>query len=440
MTAVEGQRPAVDDSGPAADPPLPPLRRNRDFNVLWSGQALSDLGTQMSTISYPLLILAVTGSAAKAGIVGSATITGILLWLLPAGLAADRWPRKRILQTTSIIQLVVGASVVPAIVTHHVFLVHLAAVGFIQGSALAFYTGASRGALRRIVAKKQLPDAFARSQARDRTAVMLGPPAGAALYSIAPYLPFAADSISFAAIAIAVTLVRKSLDPEPVAEPDGAKKPPLRKQVMVGLRYVFADPYLRMVTIWATVINGVIAGMRLTSIVLAEQTGAIATEVGLMFTISASIGLVGAVLARRMIALIGERRLVQVICWVFPACAAVMAFAPWFWLIGIMAGLTGFFLMPINVVLLAKASVRTPDNLQAQTGNAMQLCWTSLSALTPAIFGLITDRIGPREMIGISVAVYVVIAIWMLTRRSMNLLDRKAAAPAQAESTAGKDR
>ena len=150
MTAVEGQQTAAEEAAkPTADQPLP-LGRNRDFNLLWSGQALSDMGTQMSTIAYPLLILAVTGSAAKAGIVGSSTILGTLLLLLPAGVAADRWPRKKILVITSIVQLAVGATVVPAIVTGHIYLAHLAAVGFLQGGALAFYTGASRGAIRRI--------------------------------------------------------------------------------------------------------------------------------------------------------------------------------------------------------------------------------------------------------------------------------------------------
>jgi hypothetical protein len=72
------------DDAAEPSPPQTPLRRNRDFNLLWSGQALSDLGTQMSAIAYPLLILAITGSAAQAGIVGSATIAGSLLWLLPA--------------------------------------------------------------------------------------------------------------------------------------------------------------------------------------------------------------------------------------------------------------------------------------------------------------------------------------------------------------------
>ena len=47
-----------------------PLRRNRDFQLLWGGQAVSLLGSQTSKIAYPLLVLAMTGSPAKAGIAG----------------------------------------------------------------------------------------------------------------------------------------------------------------------------------------------------------------------------------------------------------------------------------------------------------------------------------------------------------------------------------
>jgi hypothetical protein len=42
-----------------------PLRR--DFMLLQVGQLLSNVGTQSTSIAYPLLVLAVTGSAAKAG-------------------------------------------------------------------------------------------------------------------------------------------------------------------------------------------------------------------------------------------------------------------------------------------------------------------------------------------------------------------------------------
>lgn len=430
MTAVNKQPTGLgEDEAPAAQPPA--LRRNRDFNLLWSGQALSDLGTQMSTIAYPLLILAVTGSAAKAGIVGSATIAGTLLFLLPAGVAADRWPRKRIMVTTSSVQMIVGASVVPVIVTHHIYLAHLAAVGFVQGAALAFYTGASRGALRRVVPVEQLPDAFARTQARDRSAVMLGPPIGSTLFSIAPYLPFAVDSASFGAITLAVSMLRKNLDPEQSSVPAELKNLRIMQRVMLGMRYVFADPFLRMVTIWFALINGVIAGIRLTSIVLAEHLGASSPEIGLLFTISAAIGLIGAIFARRMIALFGERTLVIVVAWVFPLCSVGMALTPTIWLIGVTAGLAGLFLMPINVVLLARSARLAPDHLQAQMNNAMQLCWTSLMAVSPALFGALADRLGPRATILIGAAMYAAIAIWLLTRKGMELLDRKAAASSQ---------
>jgi hypothetical protein len=48
------------------------LHRNRDFMLLWSGQALSGLGSQISVVAYPLLVLALTHSPAKAGITGFA--------------------------------------------------------------------------------------------------------------------------------------------------------------------------------------------------------------------------------------------------------------------------------------------------------------------------------------------------------------------------------
>jgi hypothetical protein len=49
-----------------------PLRHNRDFVLLQIGQVLSNLGTELTLIAYPLLILSLTHSPAKAGLVGFA--------------------------------------------------------------------------------------------------------------------------------------------------------------------------------------------------------------------------------------------------------------------------------------------------------------------------------------------------------------------------------
>ena len=74
-----------------------PLRRNRDFILLSSGQVVSAIGTRVTGVAFPLLVLALTHSPAKAGIVGFAQTLPFLLFYLPAGALVDRWNRKRVM-------------------------------------------------------------------------------------------------------------------------------------------------------------------------------------------------------------------------------------------------------------------------------------------------------------------------------------------------------
>lgn len=71
----------------AADDQVP-LYRNRDFVLLWSGQVVSTVGMRVSTLAYPLLVLAITGSPLRAGIAGSVQAVPFLLLYLPAGALA----------------------------------------------------------------------------------------------------------------------------------------------------------------------------------------------------------------------------------------------------------------------------------------------------------------------------------------------------------------
>ena len=74
-----------------------PSGRNRDFLLLQAGQLLSEAGTHSAAIAYPMLVLAVTGSAAQAGVVGFARALSLTLFALPAGVVADRWNRRRLM-------------------------------------------------------------------------------------------------------------------------------------------------------------------------------------------------------------------------------------------------------------------------------------------------------------------------------------------------------
>ncbi len=403
-----------------------PLRRNRDFNLLWSGQAVSLLGTQMSVVAYPLLILAATGSAAQAGIVGGATLVGALVMLLPAGVVADHYPRKRILVITSAVQMIVVATVVPAALTHHVYLAHLASVGLIQGAASAFYLGASRGSVRRIVPPEQLQAAMSRISARDQAAALVGPPAGGALFGLAQFLPFAADSVSFGAIAAAAALIRARLDPDPVGLRSAAgQREPVRRAVTRGVRFVVSQPYLRTVAIWATAVNSVAAGMLLMVIVLARGKGATPVVIGGMMSINAACGLAGALAAPRLNKLIGGRRMALITSWLLPTCAVGIAYAPSVWLIALIGALTTFTIMPVNVAFQARAARITPDEMQAQAGNAQQLFAISLSWLAPPVFGVLTDSIGARSAMLIAAALYFLTAVWLQRNAELHGLDEQ---------------
>ena len=82
--------------------------------LLWSGEVLSELGSQTSTVAYPLLVLALTGSAAKAGVVGLAKWLPLAVFSLPAGVLADRVDRKRLMIGCDAVRMLAAASIVAA--------------------------------------------------------------------------------------------------------------------------------------------------------------------------------------------------------------------------------------------------------------------------------------------------------------------------------------
>ena len=82
---------------------LVPLRRNRDFVLSSRGSFSRSSGSRISGIAYPLLTLALTGSAAKTGYVGAAEFAPLVLLSAPAGVAADRFDRRRLMIASDVV-------------------------------------------------------------------------------------------------------------------------------------------------------------------------------------------------------------------------------------------------------------------------------------------------------------------------------------------------
>src|SRR5215470_6735296 len=121
-------------SKPAQVPPVHALWRNRDYMLLLSGQIVSSIGTQASTLAFPLLMLAVTHAPAQAGFVSALRAVPYLLLSLPAGVLVDRWDRKRLMLLCDTGRAIALASIPIAMALGRLTVAQVYAVSLVEGS------------------------------------------------------------------------------------------------------------------------------------------------------------------------------------------------------------------------------------------------------------------------------------------------------------------
>jgi MFS family permease len=116
-----------------------PLRRNRDFMLLGSGLVISTVGMRISTLVYPLVILAVTRSPLLAGIAGTAQTAPFLLLYLPAGALVDRWDRKRVMLTADGVRVVLLGCLAAVLAARLLSYPQIIVTAFLDGACFVFF-------------------------------------------------------------------------------------------------------------------------------------------------------------------------------------------------------------------------------------------------------------------------------------------------------------
>src|SRR5437762_1169886 len=273
-----------------------PLRRNRDFVLLQSGQVLSTIGSESTGIAYPLLVLAVTHSPAKAGVVGFARILPWGLFGFIAGVIVDRARRKRLMIVSDIVRAVAATSIVVAIAFHDLSFAQIAIVAFVEGTMYVLFNIAEIGALRSVVPGRQLPSAAAAEQARYSTVTLVAPPLGGTLFGLGRALPFLADAISYVFSVVSLLAIRTPFQEE--REPEPAAR--LRAQLAEGFRFLWGHPFLRTCALLFTWSNLIFEGLFLILIVVGRRQGLSGTQIGALIALAGACSLVGSVLAPRI--------------------------------------------------------------------------------------------------------------------------------------------
>jgi MFS family permease len=276
---------------PSAAGPVP-LWRNRDFMVLWSSQVVSTVGTRVTSIAFPLLVLAVTHSPAKAGLVGFAQTLPFLLLYLPAGAFIDRWDRRRMMLACDAGRAVALGSIAITVALGWLSTAQVVVAALIEGSLFVLFDLAEGATLPQVVAGEQLPAAIAQDQAKTQGADLAGQPLGGVLFSTARLLPFLVDAVTYLVSFAAMLFIRR-----PFQQPRARQPARLKTEIAEGLLWVWRQPFLRAAVGVIGGINLVFNALTLVLIVRARELGASPALIGAMFAFVGAGGLLGSFVA-----------------------------------------------------------------------------------------------------------------------------------------------
>jgi MFS family permease len=178
----------------------------RDFRLFWFGQIISITGTWMQSVAQGWLVYSLTKSPFYLGMVAAAASLPILLFTLPAGVLADRLPKRNLLLYTQ------AFSVVPALMLG--ILTSLKVIAVWQVALLAAVLGSINAVdiptrqsfLAEMVGRGQVANAIALNSAAFNGARIIGPMiAGAVIASMGIPACFFLNALSFGAVILALS-------------------------------------------------------------------------------------------------------------------------------------------------------------------------------------------------------------------------------------------
>jgi MFS family permease len=390
-----------------------PLHRNRDFVLLQSGQTLSTIGSESAALAYPLLVLAVTHSPAQAGVVGFARIVPWALFGFIAGVAADRLDRKRLMIVSDVVRAAAAASLVVAFWLGHLTVVQIAVVAFVEGTLFVFFNIAELGALRSVVAARQLPQAAAAEQARWSTVTLVAPPLGGALFGLGRALPFVANGLSYVFSLATLLAIRTPFQEE--RERDAT---PVRAQLAEGLRWLWGHRFFRDSALLFSLTNLVYEALFLVLIVVGRRQGLSGAEIGGLFATFGVCSLVGSVFAPRIVRAVSMRTLLVAGFWAQLGFAAFLLKPNVYVLLG--GSIPFAVLTPAgNAAVIGYRTAMVPDRLTGRVGGVARTIALCTAAFGPLSAGFLLHAYSARTAVAVYAALMLVLALAGTTNPSI---------------------
>jgi MFS family permease len=363
---------------------MTPLTRNRNYTLLWVGQAFSEVGFSTAMLAFPLVVLALTGSPAASGLVLGADAAAQLVAGLPAGALVDRWDRKKIMLWCEAAQAVAVGSLVLALIWDTATVAHMIAVAVIMGVCRALFEPAEDASLPRLVPTEQLSSAIALNAARSSIGQMAGTALGGVLFAVGRVVPFLVDLITHLISLVTLSFVRL---PVREAQPSGH----IGLEIVEGLRWVWGHRHVRVTALCAVSLNFFFNAFYIVIIVLAEGRGVPAGEIGLMAAMLGVGGVLGSLVAPTLHRILSPYVSIMAVFWMVTLLTPITIFVHNGYILGALFAGMAFLAPTANTTINTHQLLLTPDSLRGRLMGVMGVFVGGAAAAGPALGGLLVE-------------------------------------------------
>jgi MFS family permease len=375
---------------PSRISPLRPLR-HRAFAIVWTGSFVSNIGTWMETVAIGVYVTQATGQAAWTGTVAALTYAPTVLLGPFGGALADRFDRRRFLVAVTLFQTALAAALTLLAATDRLSVGAVAAIVLLAGCAFAVAMPAVQAMTPDLVGPDDLLGAMSLGAAQFNLGRVVGPAlAGLVIAAGGLAWAFGLNTVSFAAVLVALTLVR--IPPLPQRAPGrvrvlrtiaqgvvaARRDAGIRTALLLLLATTFlVSPFIGLVPAVAIKVFGRGAGGT-SALVTAQGVGAVCSAL--------AAGPLAGVLGRR-------RLLVAALLLVGPAAVAY-GLAPTFPLAVAGIALLGFVYLAVLSGTSTVCQLRAPRELRARMASLFMLGIGGGHALGLVVQGWLGDRVG----------------------------------------------
>ncbi|MBW3593128.1 MAG: MFS transporter, partial [Actinobacteria bacterium] len=352
----------------------PPGLRERDYSLRLASSISYGFGREMVFVAVGWQVYAIDRNPLHLGLVGLAEFLPLLLFALPAGVLADRLPRKLVFIASLVIDAAITALLLVVTVSGAATLWPYLALSFASGCSAALGNPAVRSMWPTLIPLPLLTSGLALRSTVFQGTVIVGPAAGGLLFAIRPELVYVVGTALMLAAAVFATRIRpRAVEAGPV-EIVGTRLGGL----LAGLRFVRRTPVLLgaiSLDLVAVLFGGAVALLPLFARDVLEVGPA---GLGVLRSAPAVGALVaGILLTRRAIARLAGRKLLVVVA-VFGAAMLVFGLSRSFGLSFAALAVSGFADMVSMNIRATIVALATPDALRGRV-NAVEMVFISAS-------------------------------------------------------------